>query len=43
MRRYTTLAMESRGDIRCITLNRPERRNAFDNRMMSELIQAFDD
>ena len=43
MRRYTTLAMESRGDICCITLNRPERRNAFDNRMMSELIQAFDE
>ncbi|MEK6802368.1 MAG: enoyl-CoA hydratase-related protein [Nitrospirota bacterium] len=43
MRRYTTLAMESHGDIRCITLDRPERRNAFDSRMMSELTQAFDE
>lgn len=43
MRRYTTLAMESRGNIRCITLNRPERRNAFDSRMISELTQAFDE
>ena len=43
MRRYTTLAMESRGDIRCITLDRPERRNAFDSRMISELTQAFDE
>ena len=43
MRRYTTLAMESRGDIRCITRDRPERRNAFDSRMISELTQAFDE
>ena len=43
MRRYTTLTIGSRDTIRCITLNRPERRNAFDSLMMSDLTQAFDD
>ena len=43
MHRYTTLTMESHGDIRCLTLDRPERRNAFDSRMISELTQAFDE
>ncbi|MCS6289115.1 MAG: enoyl-CoA hydratase/isomerase family protein [Nitrospira sp.] len=43
MHRYTTLTMESRGDILGITLDRTERRNAFDSRMINELTQAFDE
>lgn len=43
MRRYRTLVMESRGDISCITLDRPDRRNAFDGQMIGELTQAFDE
>ena len=42
MRRFATLAMESDGAIARVTLNRPERRNAFDDRMVMELREAFE-
>ncbi len=43
MRRFATLATESDGVIARVTLNRPERRNAFDGRMVTELREAFED
>lgn len=43
MQRFTTLALDSNGDIARVTLNRPDRRNAFDGRMMTELREAFED
>ena len=43
MRRFTTLTVEWDGAIARVTLNRPERRNAFDDRMVTELREAFED
>lgn len=43
MHRFTTLAIESDGNIARVTLNRPERRNAFDGLMVTELRKAFED
>lgn len=43
MRRFATLATESDGAIARVTLNRPERRNAFDGLMVTELREAFED
>ena len=43
MHRFTTLALESNGDIARVTLNRPDRRNAFDGQMVTELREAFED
>lgn len=43
MRPFTTLAIESNGAIARVTLNRPERRNAFNDRMATELREAFED
>ncbi len=43
MRRYTTLAIESNGSILDVTIDRPERRNAFDGRMVTELTEAFEE
>lgn len=42
MRRFTTLMVESHDDIARLTLNRPQRRNAFDHVMVAELRQAFE-
>ncbi|MCC2642760.1 MAG: putative Enoyl-CoA hydratase [Nitrospira sp.] len=42
MNRFTTVAVESDGSIARVTLNRPERRNAFDDRMVTELSDAFE-
>jgi len=39
---FETIILERSGGIATITLNRPERRNAYDPRMRSELIAAFD-
>ena len=43
MHRGATLAIQSDGDIIRITLNRPERRNAFDGCMVTELSEAFEE
>lgn len=42
MRRFATLMVESQGAMTKITLNRPQRRNAFDGVMVAELGQAFE-
>lgn len=42
MGRLTTVERESDGSMARVTLNRPERRNAFDGRMMGELTEAFE-
>ncbi len=42
MRRFATLMVESQGTMAQITLNRPQRRNAFDSVMVAELGQAFE-
>ncbi|MBA5871316.1 MAG: enoyl-CoA hydratase/isomerase family protein [Nitrospira sp. CR2.1] len=42
MRRFATLMVESQGAMAKITLNRPQRRNAFDSLMVAELGQAFE-
>ncbi len=41
MRRFATLVVEPQGAMARITLNRPQRRNAFDSVMVEELGQAF--
>jgi methylglutaconyl-CoA hydratase len=43
MERLTSLLVESANGIARITMNRPERRNAFDDRMARELCEAFED
>lgn len=43
MRPFTTLMLESTGDMARVTLNRPDRRNAFDGHMVTELREAFED
>ena len=43
MSRWTSIIAECEGGIARVTLNRPERRNAFDQRMVEELRAAFDD
>lgn len=40
---FHTLAVERRGAVEWLTLNRPERLNAFDLRMAGELTRYFDD
>ena len=42
MRRFVTLVVESQGAMAKITLNRPDRRNAFDSVMVAELGQVFE-
>lgn len=42
MRRFATIMVESQGAMAKITLNRPQRRNAFDSVMVAELGQAFE-
>lgn len=42
MRRFTTLAVEPQGAMVRITLNRPQRRNAFDGVMIAELTETFE-
>jgi methylglutaconyl-CoA hydratase len=41
MTQRTAVVMESQGAIVRVTLNRPERRNAFDDRMVDELRETF--
>ena len=41
MAEWTSIIVESRGGIARVTLNRAERRNAFDQRMVSELHEIF--
>ena len=41
MSRWTSIIVDSRGGIARVTLNRPERRNAFDQRMVEELHDSF--
>jgi methylglutaconyl-CoA hydratase len=43
MSRWTSIIAECEGGIARVTLNRPERRNAFDQRMVEELRAAFND
>lgn len=43
MRPFTTLVIESNGALARVTLNRPDRRNAFDDHMATELREAFED
>lgn len=43
MKRFSTIALEPNGDLARVTLNRPDRRNAFDDRMVTELREAFED
>ncbi len=43
MGQFTSVAVESDGSIARVTLNRPERRNAFDGRMVTELTAAFEE
>ncbi|MGH7230816.1 MAG: enoyl-CoA hydratase-related protein [Nitrospiraceae bacterium] len=43
MRPFTSLLVESADGMARITLNRPERRNAFDDRMATELCDAFEE
>jgi len=43
MQPFTTIALESNGDIARVTLNRPDRRNAFNVHMVTELREAFED
>lgn len=38
---FTSIIVESRNGVASVALNRPERRNAFDQRMVSELCEAF--
>jgi enoyl-CoA hydratase/carnithine racemase len=40
---YSSLLVEQRGAVRCVTLARPERRNAHDLHMFKELARAFDE
>lgn len=40
---FTTVTVESDGNIARITLNRPERRNAIDGVMVTELREAFEE
>ena len=39
---YSQIAYEVTDHVATITLNRPEKLNAFTNRMMRELVDAFD-
>ena len=39
---YSTIRYDVADGIATITLNRPEKMNAFTNRMMAEMIDAFD-
>jgi methylglutaconyl-CoA hydratase len=41
MSRWTSIIVDSQGGIARVTLNRPERRNAFDQRMVEELHDSF--
>lgn len=41
MTRFTSLSVESRQGFARVTLNRPERRNAFDGGMVGDLTEAF--
>lgn len=41
MRRFTHILVDSRNGIARVTLNKPDRRNAFDDRMAAELHEAF--
>lgn len=43
MHRFTSLVIDSDGSIARVMLNRPERRNAFDGRMVTELSEAFEE
>lgn len=43
MNQFTTVAVEPDGSIARVMLNRPERRNAFDSRMVTELSEAFEE
>ncbi|MGQ0811674.1 MAG: enoyl-CoA hydratase-related protein [Nitrospiraceae bacterium] len=43
MRSFASLSVESHKGIVGVTLNRPERRNAFDDRMVTELREAFEE
>ena len=43
MNRLTSIVVKSSDAIVHVTLNRPERRNAFDARMVSELCEAFEE
>jgi methylglutaconyl-CoA hydratase len=40
---FTTLQLESSGELATITLNRPEKRNAISSEMIAELLSAFDE
>jgi methylglutaconyl-CoA hydratase len=42
MKHFSTILVESRNGVAHVTLNRPERRNAFDAGMANELCEAFD-
>lgn len=42
MKHFSTILVESRNGVAHVTLNRPERRNAFDAGMARELCEAFD-
>ncbi len=43
MTQFTSILVEPSNGMARITLNRPERRNAFDDRMAGELCEAFED
>ena len=43
MGRFTTISVESDRSIARVTLNRPERRNAIDGRMVTEVREAFEE
>ncbi len=43
MKTYTSLLVDTNRGVARVTLNRPERRNAFDGRMIQELRDAFED
>lgn len=43
MYKYNSILVEDADEIRSITLNRPEKRNALNSQMIGELISAFED
>lgn len=42
-RKLETLILDKKGGVAVIRLNRPAQRNAYNTRMMNELVEAFDD
>lgn len=43
MKEYTTIKFDKKEDVGTIWLNRPDIRNAFNETMISELIDVFDE